>query len=65
LSPKTCLNEVASAVRLVMRHLETGEDINHLIEAEEFAVANLERAFLSGNEVDIAKELEKRSVQVG
>jgi len=65
LGPRTCLNEVASALRLVITHLDTGEDINTLIEDEEFAAANLERAFLPENEVDIAKELEKKSVQVG
>lgn len=42
LGPKTCLNEVASAIRLVMRHLETAVDINRLIEDEEFADANAE-----------------------
>jgi len=65
LGPRTCLNEVASAVRLVMRHLETGEDINHLIESEEFAVANAERAFLPESEVDVAQELDKKSLQAG
>lgn len=43
LGPKTCLNEVASAIRLVMRHLETAADINRLIENEEFAEANAEK----------------------
>jgi hypothetical protein len=38
--PKTCLNEVASAIRLVLKHLETGADLNSLIEDEEFATAN-------------------------
>jgi hypothetical protein len=42
LGPKTCLNEVASAIRLVMKHLETTVDINRLIEDEEFADANAE-----------------------
>jgi len=42
LGPKTCLNEVASAIRLVVRHLETTVDINRLIEDEEFADANAE-----------------------
>jgi hypothetical protein len=42
LGPKTCLNEVASAIRLVMKHLETAVDINRLIEDEEFADANAE-----------------------
>lgn len=40
LGPRTCLNEVASAIRLVMKHLETGADLNSLIEDEEFATAN-------------------------
>lgn len=44
LGPKTCLNEVASAIRLVTRHLETADDINRLIEDEEFADANSEKA---------------------
>jgi hypothetical protein len=38
--PKTCLNEVAAAIRLVLKHLETGDDLNSLIENEEFAEAN-------------------------
>lgn len=38
--PKTCLNEVASAIRLVLMHLETGADLNSLIEDEEFAAVN-------------------------
>ena len=38
--PRTCLNEVASAIRLVLTHLETGADLNSLIEEEEFAAAN-------------------------
>ena len=38
--PKTCLNEVASAIRLILKHLETGADLNSLIENEEFAGAN-------------------------
>lgn len=42
LGPKTCLNEVASAIRLVLKHLETAVDINRLIEDEEFADANAE-----------------------
>ncbi len=40
LGPRTCLNEVASAIRLVMKHLETGAELNSLIEDEEFATAN-------------------------
>jgi len=42
LGPKTCLNEVASAIQLVMKHLETAVDINRLIEDEEFSDANTE-----------------------
>lgn len=38
--PRTCLNEVASAIRLVLKHLETGADLNSMIEEEEFASAN-------------------------
>ena len=38
--PKTCLNEVASAIRLVLKHLETGADLNSMIEEEAFAAAN-------------------------
>ena len=38
--PRTCLNEVASAIKLVIKHLETGADLNSMIEEEEFATAN-------------------------
>ncbi len=38
--PRTCLNEVASAIRLILKHLETGADLNYLIEDDEFATAN-------------------------
>ena len=38
--PKTCLSEVAAAIRLVLKHLETGADLNGLIADEEFAAAN-------------------------
>lgn len=38
--PRTCLNEVASAIRLVLKHLETGSELNSLMEAEELATAN-------------------------
>jgi len=65
LGPKTCLNEVASAVRLVMTHLETGKEINHLIEVEEFADANAEGAFLPENESCIANETDVENLQVG
>jgi TSCPD domain-containing protein len=40
LGPRTCLNEVAAAIRLILKHLETGDDLNSLIEEEEFATAN-------------------------
>ena len=43
LGPKTCLNEVASALRLVMKHLETGVDITSLMEDEDFADANSDK----------------------
>jgi len=49
LGPKTCLNEVASAIRLVVRHLETSVDINRLIEDEEFADANAEETIGEGS----------------
>ncbi len=38
--PRTCLYEVASAIWLVLKHLETGADLNSMIEEEEFATAN-------------------------
>lgn len=47
LGPKTCLSEVACALRLVISHLETGADINWLMEEEELADANTEVAFPS------------------
>jgi len=50
LGPRTCLNEVASALRLVMTHLETDEDINTMIEDEEFAAANSVEVMHAGNE---------------
>ena len=40
LGPRTCLNEVATAIRLVLQHLATGADLNSMIEEEEFAAAN-------------------------
>jgi hypothetical protein len=39
--PRTCLNEVAVAIMLVLEHLETGADLNALIEEKDFAEANL------------------------
>ncbi|GFO66915.1 TSCPD domain-containing protein [Geomonas limicola] len=33
--PKTCLNEVSVAIKLVVRHLETGTDLNQLIVEED------------------------------
>lgn len=47
--PRTCLNEVASAIRLVLKHLETGADLNSLIEDEEFATANSLEVDAPGN----------------
>lgn len=38
--PKSGLNEVAVAIMLVLEHLETGDDLNALIEEEDFAEAN-------------------------
>jgi hypothetical protein len=38
--PKSCLNEVAIAMMLVLEHLETGTDLNTLIEDKDFADAN-------------------------
>jgi hypothetical protein len=38
--PRTCLNEVAVAIMLVLKHLETGVDLNALIEEKDFAEAN-------------------------
>jgi hypothetical protein len=40
LGPRTCLNEVAAAIRLVLQHLATDADLNSMIEEEEFAAAN-------------------------
>lgn len=39
---QTCMNEVSEAMRLVLLHLETGRDINEVMEEEEFAAANAE-----------------------
>jgi len=38
--PRTCLNEVAVALILVLEHLDTGADLNALIEEKDFADAN-------------------------
>jgi len=38
--PRTCLNEVAVSIMLVLEHLETGVDLNALIEEKDFAEAN-------------------------
>ena len=35
LGRRTCLNEVAAAMDLVLRHLATGADLDSLIKAEE------------------------------
>jgi len=42
LGPRTCLNEVALAIMLVLEHLETEVDLNALIEEKDFAEANYE-----------------------
>jgi len=65
LGPRTCLNEVASALRLVMTHLETGEDINALIEDEEFAAANSVEVMHAGNESSVFTEERVYGLQVG
>lgn len=65
LGPRTCLNEVASALRLVMTHLETGEDINTLIEDEEFAAANGVEVMHGGNETSGFAEESEHSLHVG
>ena len=65
LGPKTCLNEVASALRLVMTHLETGEDVNTLIEDEEFAAANCVEVMQAGNESSVFTEERVYGLQVG
>lgn len=38
--PRTCLNEVAAALRLVLQHLESGESLETLIDREEKAAAS-------------------------
>jgi len=65
LGPRTCLNEVASALRLVMTHLETGEDINALIEDEEFAAANGVETMQAGNETSVFTEENVYGLQEG
>lgn len=65
LGPRTCLNEVASALRLVITHLETGEDINTLIEDEEFAAANRAEVMQVGNETSVFTEERVCDLQVG
>ena len=40
LGSNTCLNSVAESIRLVLAHLETGRDINDLIDEEALAEAN-------------------------
>src|SRR5512139_2414068 len=63
LGSKTCLNEVASALRLVMTHLDTGEEINTLIEDEEFAAAN--GVEVIETESSVFTEESAHSLQVG
>ena len=57
--------EVASALRLVMTHLDTGEDINTLIEDEEFAAANSVDLLHTENEPSVLMEESAHSLQVG
>ena len=40
LGPRTCLNEVAAAIRLVLQHLRTGRDLNELLQEADLAEAN-------------------------
>lgn len=40
LGSNTCLNSVAESIRLVLAHLETGRDLNQLIEEAALAEAN-------------------------
>jgi len=42
LGSDTCLNVIAESVAFVMQHLETGRDINELIEEFDLGEANLE-----------------------
>jgi hypothetical protein len=65
LGPRTCLNEVASALRLVMTHLDAGEDINTLIENEEFAAANSVEVMHAGNKSSVFTEERIYDLQVG
>ncbi|NVN92115.1 MAG: TSCPD domain-containing protein [Desulfuromonadales bacterium] len=65
LGPRTCLNEVASALRLVITHLETGEDINTLIEDEEFAAANSVEVMHAENETSVFTEERVCDLQAG
>jgi hypothetical protein len=65
LGPRTCLNEVASAHWLVMTHLETGEDINTLIEDKGFAAANSVEVMQIENESSVLTEASAHGLQVG
>ncbi len=65
LGPRTCLNEVASALRLVMTHLDSGEEINSLIEDEEFAAANGVEVMHTKNESSVFMEESALSLQAG
>jgi hypothetical protein len=42
LGPRTCLNAVAESIGFVIQHLETGEDLNDIIEEHDFSLANSE-----------------------
>jgi hypothetical protein len=40
LGSKTCLNAVAESIGFVLQHLESGEDLNEIIEQHDFSRAN-------------------------
>jgi hypothetical protein len=41
LGSNTCLNVIAESVSFVIQHLETGRDINKLVEEHDIGVANI------------------------
>jgi len=66
LGPKTCLNEVASAIRLVVRHLETSVDINRMIQDEEFADANTKQSDSEApSEMFLSEDMSSSAVNSG
>jgi hypothetical protein len=65
LGPRTCFNKVASALRLVMTHLDTGEEINTLIDHEKFAAANGVEVMHIENEFYVYMEESAHGLQVG